>query len=95
MEQVSETQDTDGFMIEVWSTYATVRASIEPIAGREYSAAQAIQADVTHRIRFRYLSGITPKMRVNSSSRIFDSLSVINMGERKRELQRMCRDSLG
>ena len=93
IERVTETQDTDGAVLETWSTYATVQASIELISGREYFAAQSTQADVTHRIRIRYLSGIVPKMRVSYNSRIFDILSVINVGERNRELQLMCRES--
>jgi SPP1 family predicted phage head-tail adaptor len=95
IEQVTETQDTDGSALESWSTYATVQASIEPISGREYFTAQSTQADVTHRISLRYVSGITPKMRVNFSSRIFDILSVINVNECNRELQLMCRESIG
>ncbi len=61
----------------------------------QHFAAQSTQADVTHRITLRYMSGITPKMRVNYNSRIFDILSVINVGERNRELQLMCRESIG
>jgi SPP1 family predicted phage head-tail adaptor len=95
IEQVTETQDTDGSVVETWAVFATIQASIEPISGREYFAAQSTQADVTHRIRLRYLSGVTPKMRVNYSSRIFDILSVINVNERNRELQLMCRESIG
>ena len=45
------------------------------------------------RIIIRYLSGIVPKMRVKYGSRIFDILSVINVSERNRELQLMCRES--
>jgi SPP1 family predicted phage head-tail adaptor len=95
IEQVIETQDADGSMIETWTTFAMAQASIEPISGREYFAAQSTQADVTHRIRLRYLSGVTPKMRVNYNSRIFDILSVININERNRELQLMCREDIG
>ena len=95
IDQVTEIQDTDGAVLESWSQYAVVQASIEPISGREYFAAQSTQADVTHRISLRYRSGITPKMRVNYASRIFDILSVINVGERNRELQLMCRESIG
>ncbi len=76
IEQVSESQDADGSVIEIWSAYAVVQASIEPMSGREYFAAQSTQADVTHRISLRYLSGVTPKMRVNYSSRIFDILAI-------------------
>jgi SPP1 family predicted phage head-tail adaptor len=94
IEQVTETQDTDGAVIETWSVFAVAQASIEPISGREYIAAQSTQAEVTHRIRLRYLSGVTPKMRVNCNSRIFDILSAINVGERNRELQLMCRENI-
>jgi SPP1 family predicted phage head-tail adaptor len=95
IERVTETQDTDGSVVETWSPYATVHASIEPMSGREYFAAQSTQADETHRISLRYLSGVTPKMRVNYASRIFDILSVINVNERNRELQLMCRECIG
>jgi len=94
IEQVAETQDADGSVIESWSTFASAQASIEPISGREYFAAQTTQADVTHRISLRYLAGVMPKMRVKYGSRIFDILSVININERNRELQLMCRESI-
>jgi SPP1 family predicted phage head-tail adaptor len=94
IEQVVETQDFDGSVIETWSTFAAVQASIEPISGREYFAAQSTQADVTHRISLRYLEGVIPKMRVKYGLRIFDILSVINVNERNRELQLMCRESI-
>jgi SPP1 family predicted phage head-tail adaptor len=61
LEAATETQDIDGSAIETWQTHATVHAFIEPISGREYFAAQSIQADVTYRISFRYLPGITPR----------------------------------
>ena len=56
IECVVETQDADGAVIETWSTYETVQASIDPISGREYFAAQSTQADVTHRICIDSLS---------------------------------------
>lgn len=94
IEQVTEAQDTDGSVIETWSAFAIGQASIEPISGREYFAAQSTQADVTHRVSLRYLPGITPKMRVTFGSRVFDILSVINVDERNRELQLMCRENV-
>ena len=94
IEQAAETRDADGSVIEAWSAYATVQASIEPLSAREYFAAQSTQADVTHRINLRYLAGVTPKMRVSYGSRLFDILSVINVGERNRELQLICREKV-
>jgi len=75
--------------------YATVQASIEPVSGREYFAEQSTQADVTHRVYTRYVSGVVPKMRVKYGSRVFDILSVINTRERNVELQLMCRENIG
>jgi SPP1 family predicted phage head-tail adaptor len=94
LEQVAETQDPDGSVIETWSSFANAQASIEPISGREYFAAQTTQAEVTHRISLRYLTGVTPKMRVKYGSRIFDILLVINTRERSVELQLMCREAV-
>ena len=94
IEQVSETQDTDGSVIETWSSVASAKSSIEPVSGREYFDAQTTQADVTHRIYLRYIAGVIPKMRVKYGARIFDILSVINTRERNVELQLMCRENI-
>jgi SPP1 family predicted phage head-tail adaptor len=55
IQQVAETQDSDGSVIETWSSFANAQASIEPISGREYFAAQSTQTDVTHRVSLRYI----------------------------------------
>lgn len=95
IERVTVTQDTDGSAIETWTPFATVQASIEPISGREYTAAQSTQAEMTHRIRLRHLPGVTPKMRINYGAHTFDILSVINISERNRELELVCSESIG
>jgi SPP1 family predicted phage head-tail adaptor len=94
VEQVAESQDTDGSVIETLSVFVVAQASIELLSGREYIAAQSTQAEVAHRIRLRCLSGITPKMRVNYNPRIFDFLSVININDHNRELQLQYRCAL-
>ena len=43
---------------------ATLQASVAPLQGAERFAAQQVQADVSHRVRIRYTSGITSQMRV-------------------------------
>ena len=94
IEQVADSQDTDGSLIETCSSYVTAQGSIEPVSGREYFDAQVTQADVTHRIYLRYIAGVIPKMRVKYGARIFDILSVINTRERKVELQLMGRERI-
>lgn len=89
IQAVTTTQDGYGGQTESWSTFATVRASVEPLQGREYFAAQQVQAEVTTRFRIRYLSGVTPKMRVLYDGRTFNVASVINPNERSHELHIM------
>lgn len=92
IEQQTTTEDTFGATTDTWSLWTTLWASIEPLSGRELLAAQQVQADITHRVRFRYVSGVTAKMRVVYGSRIFNILSVANPEERNREIVLQCRE---
>ena len=94
IERPVEIQAGDGSMITAWETFADVWASIEPLIGREYFAQDREQAAVSHKIRMRYLPGITHKMRVAWESRIFEIESVLNVGERNREIVLMCSESV-
>lgn len=84
--------DNEGFTTEQWQDWVTVWAAVEPIRGREYFAAAAVEAEVTLRIRIRYRAGVTPDMRVAYGQRIFDIQSVIDVGGRHREIELMCRE---
>lgn len=75
-----------------WEDIATVRASIEPIQGREYWSGPFQLGENIIRIRLRYLPGITRKMRVVYGDRIFAIYSVIDSKEAHREIQLMCKE---
>lgn len=75
-----------------WQNVAMIWGSVEPLAGREFFAAQQVNADVSHRIRLRYLPGITPKMRLKFGDRIFDIVNSLNIEERNRELELLARE---
>ncbi len=77
-----------------WGDFATVWASVEPISGQEYWASSQVQAEVTHRIRVRYLSGVRPTMRVQFKERTFEVESIINWQERNIDLQLMCKEKV-
>ena len=89
-----ETQAADGSILQSWETFAEAWASIEPLIGKEYFAQQREQAVVSHKIRMRYQPGITHKMRVAWESRLFEIESVLNVGERSREIVLMCGESV-
>jgi SPP1 family predicted phage head-tail adaptor len=90
IQQSTESQNDYGEATSSWSEFATVWASVQPISGREFFAAQAVQAQVSTRIKIRYLPDVTPKMRVLFGSRVFRIEAVLNIDERNRELHLMC-----
>lgn len=87
-----DAQNGLGEMIRAWSTVATVWAAVEPLRGREFFDAEQVQAEISHRVRLRYRPGVDATMRVLFGSRVFQIQSVIDVDERRRELQLMCRE---
>ena len=77
-----------------WDDLAEVWAAIEPLQGREFWAQQQIQAEITIRVRIRYLSTVTARMRVLYKSRILDIHSVIDPKEKHEEQQLMCSEGV-
>ena len=100
IEKTTETRDSVGGVVDSWTDHITTRASIEPLAGREFFQSHETQSETTHRIRMRWQAGITPKMRVkyddlkNNVTRYFDIESVINVKELNREIHLMCKEEL-
>jgi len=91
IQQVSEEQTTDGFPTPTWSTFATVCAEFVIMKGSVGVGDETIQGDrpiaeTNQQIRIRYLSGLTPKMRVVFESRIFNIRSIVNPGEQNIEM---------
>ncbi len=94
IERPIETQAADGSIVTSWEAFTTAWASIEPLIGREYFAQQREQASVSHKIRMRHLPGIAHKMRIAWGTRIFEIESVLNAGERNRELVLMVSEAV-
>ncbi len=94
IQQNTPTRDAMNAEVDSWADYATVWASIEPIRGKEFWDSQQINAEITGKIKLRYLAGVISKMRVKFGMRIFEILSVINPGEKNRELQLMVKESV-
>ena len=88
------TQMDDGYGggEQIWTDIFSVWASVEPISGREYYEAMAVQHQVTHRIKTRYRSDVTPEMRVTHDGKIYGVESVVDIGMRHRFLEILCRE---
>jgi SPP1 family predicted phage head-tail adaptor len=68
-----------------------IAAGVEPLAGRELVAAQAIQVEVSHKITVRYQPALaSPKlvatMRALYGTRVFSIGGALNIDERNREI---------
>ncbi len=90
----TQTRGPAGGVVETFATVQTVYASVEPIGGKEFFAAQQVQSDLSHRIRLRWRPDLTPttKWRVRYDGRDFDIEQVIEMFERMREWHLMCKE---
>ena len=93
IESPNETRGANGEVLSsTWATFATVKAEVIPMQGRESYLANQPLAENVVQIRTRYISGITPKMRVSYDSRYFDIESVINVEEKNREIKLLTRE---
>lgn len=102
IQQKSPAQDDHGEPSDAWSNkWTDVPARIKPLSGREYFAAQQIQADVNTEIVMRWRAGITPMDRITHQTpeqaalsppefTIYDIASVTTDLTGRRELILMC-----
>lgn len=77
-----------------WQDVKTIRASIEPLQGREYFSGPFQLGENITRIRIRYQPDlqIDRKMRIKYGNKLFDVYSVIDGKERHEEIQIMCKE---
>lgn len=60
----TQTVDEYGGPVEAWVDFATVRASVAPLIGKDMLASMAAQSTAEMRINHRYLAGVTSAMRI-------------------------------
>lgn len=91
IEQVTETRESTGSVTRAWATLATVWAEIMPLKGREFYAAQAVQAEADVKIRIRRRTDVTEKMRVDAGGVLHDIRAVLNDPNLPGETVLMCK----
>ncbi len=82
--------DAQGQQIETWSDVDTVWASKRDLRGREYFAAQSMNADVTTVFEMRYRADVTVLHRLVCEGLTYDIQDVSEIG-RRQGLQVICR----
>lgn len=74
-----------GEMVETWADHLSVFAKVEPLVGREYLAAAAIQAEGTVKFTMRFRGDIDTGMRIAFDGDTFDIQSIQNIRSANRE----------
>lgn len=82
VQQASEARNAIGETVLSWSTYATVWASVDGVSSREALDSGKIDVQISHRVRMRYLSGLTQNMRLSWRGRTLDIVSLLEYGNR-------------
>lgn len=95
VEQASDVADGGGGFTTTWTTVATRWGSIQPLSGREAFEAQQVQGRLTHKIRMRWLTGLTTSMRISFSSRLFNIRSIQDEQEHKVVQTLLCEEGAG
>lgn len=80
-------KNTMGEWIDTFTTWQTVWAAIEPLAGSRLFQAQQANSEVTGIVRIRYLRGLLPTMRLSYEGRIFTIMSIVQPKETRNEIQ--------
>lgn len=92
IEEKVESRDTYGGERDTWVTFATRWAEVAPLVGREYLEGRQLGAEISVRVRIRYLADVKPHMRVKFGTEYYDIESVQNVETRDREMVLMCKE---
>ena len=77
VQQATETRNSLGESILSYSTFAEVSASVQGVSAREFLLAGQQQVEVSHRVKMRYLTGLTPQMRLSWRGRTLEIISIL------------------
>ena len=94
MQSYTPARDSFGSEVEHWANVVQVWASVEPLTGKEFFAAQQLNAEITFKVIMRHRPGIKPEMRVIFGARVFEILAVMNTEERNKQLILLCKEVL-
>jgi SPP1 family predicted phage head-tail adaptor len=74
--------NTLGETVLSWSNSSAVWASVEGVSAREALAAGQQDTTITHRVRLRYLPGLTQRDRFSWRTRTLNIVSLLEYGNR-------------
>ena len=91
IQRASESRNALGETVLAWATYAERWASVEGVSARESLTAGQSQIDVSHRVRLRYVDGLTQNMRFLWRGRKLEIVSLLEHANRS-EHEALCQE---
>jgi SPP1 family predicted phage head-tail adaptor len=89
----SGTTNTLGETVLAWADSSAVWASVEGVSAREALAAGQQETTISHKVRLRYLPGLSQNMRFSWRSRTLDIVSLLEHGNRS-EHEAICQEQI-
>ena len=93
MQQATEARNRLGESILSFSTFAEVWASVQGVSAREFLLAGQQQVEVSHRVKMRYLTGLSPQMRLLWRGRTLEIISILEH-ENRSVHELICQETL-
>jgi len=84
--------NTLGETVLTWSNSSAVWAMVEGVSSREAVTAGQNQVSMSHRVRMRYLPGLTQNMRLSWRGRTLEIVSLLEHGNRT-EHEAICQEN--
>lgn len=93
VQQASENRNRLGESISEWTAFEVVWASVQGVSAREFLLAGQQQVEVSHRVKMRYLTGLTPQMRLSWRGRTLEIISILEH-ENRSVHELICQESV-
>lgn len=82
IQNATETRNAMGETTQTWGTFAERWASVQGISAREFLLSGQQQTEISHRVRLRYVDGLTSTMRVLWRGRVLEIASALEHNNR-------------
>ena len=93
VQRASGNRNRMGESISEWTAFEVVWASVQGVSAREFLLAGQQQVEVSHRVKMRYLTGLTPQMRLSWRGRTLEIISILEH-ENRSVHELICQESV-
>jgi SPP1 family predicted phage head-tail adaptor len=92
IQQAAEARNSLGETTLSWATFTERWASVEGVTAREALGSGQLEVSITHRVRMRYVTGLTQQMRLIWRGRTLEIVSLLEHNNRS-EHELICQET--